>query len=58
MIWVISIAEPDDGYEALSEDAAIEAQNRAFEISEEAAEDLQATLREELGFRFKVRVDV
>lgn len=50
--------EPADTYEGLSNDEAIAKQNRALEITEDFAAELQEALRDELGGSWKGEIYV
>jgi hypothetical protein len=53
MRWGIAVEEPADAYEGMSDNEGIDKQNRALEITDEFAEQLQDALREELGGAWK-----
>lgn len=55
MNWGIAIEDGTETYEGLTNDAAIEMQNRAMELTEEAAEELANNIRAELGVGFKIK---
>jgi hypothetical protein len=51
----VSVEDSAETYEGLTNDAGIEMQNRAMELTEEAAEELADNIRAELGVGFKVK---
>ncbi len=55
MNWGVAVEDSAETYEGLSNEQGIELQNRAMELTEEAAEELADNIRAELGYGFKVR---
>lgn len=53
MRWGIAVEEPEGAYEGISNDEGIDKQNRALEITDQYAEELQEALRDELGGQWK-----
>lgn len=54
MRWGIAVEEPDGAYDGMSDEEGIDKQNRALEITDQYAEELQEALCDELGGRWKV----
>jgi hypothetical protein len=56
--WGIAVEERTDCYEGLSDEEGIAMQNRAMELTEQAAEGLAEEIRGELGVGYVVRFAV
>lgn len=58
MNWGIAVEDNAQTYEGLTNEEGIAAQNRAMELTEQAAEELADAIREELGQGYVVRFSV